>query len=131
MEKATNSNPRVVLYCRVATQSQLDDFAMENQSAHLREQAERKRLEVAGEVRAYEKGVSLHRPGWDAALRMASEKQAGAILVKDLDRVARGFGPMQKVISDLDKHGLGLETCDGAVSFTPELGLSMFNRIRK
>ena len=49
MEK---SKMRVVIYCRVATTEQIDNFAMKAQRACLREQAGRKNLDVVGEVQS-------------------------------------------------------------------------------
>ena len=47
----SSKSKRVVVYCRVATQAQLDgDHALEAQSARLHEQAERLGYEIAGEV---------------------------------------------------------------------------------
>ena len=53
----SNKSKRVVVYCRVATQAQLDgDHTLEAQSARLHEQAERLGYEIVGEVSEYEKG---------------------------------------------------------------------------
>ena len=47
----SNKSKRVVVYCRVATQAQLDgDHTLEAQSARLHEQAERLGYEIVGEV---------------------------------------------------------------------------------
>jgi DNA invertase Pin-like site-specific DNA recombinase len=106
----------------MATQAQLDnDFALENQSARLHKQAEREGLDVVGEVKVYEKGITLDRPGWREALRLASEKQADAILVNGLGRVARGIEDMAQVLSDMDKLGIKLRTCDGSLPYVPIL----------
>ena len=51
----SNKSKRVVVYCRVATQAQLDgDHTLEAQSARLHEQAERLGYEIVGEVSEYE-----------------------------------------------------------------------------
>lgn len=56
----SNKSKRVVVYCRVATQAQLDgDHALEAQSARLHEQAERLGYEIVGEVSEYEKELRL------------------------------------------------------------------------
>ena len=47
----SNKSKRVVVYCRVATQAQLDgDHTLEAQSARLHEQAERLGYEIVGKV---------------------------------------------------------------------------------
>ena len=48
----SSKSKRVVLYCRVATQAQLDgDHTLEEQSARLHEQAERRGYEIRSEER--------------------------------------------------------------------------------
>lgn len=112
---------RAVLYIRVATESQLDDFVMGNQSARLHQQAERDKTEIVGEIRAYEKGITLDRPGWCSAVKLAVEKQADAILVTNIDRAARGLEQYHQLLSELDKHNLSLRTCNGETHSLPEL----------
>ena len=65
----SNKSKRVVVYCRVATQAQLDgDHTLEAQSARLHEQAERLGYEIVGKVSEYEKGTTLDRDGWKKGL---------------------------------------------------------------
>ena len=65
----SNKSKRVVVYCRVATQAQLDgDHTLEAQSARLHEQAERLGYEIVGEVSECEKGTTLDRDGWKKGL---------------------------------------------------------------
>ena len=86
----SNKSKRVVLYCRVATQTQLaDDHTLEAQSARLHEQAERLGYEIVGEVSEYEKGTTLDRDGWKRACQEAVEQKADILLVADLTRIAR------------------------------------------
>ena len=86
----SSKSKRVVLYCRVATQAQLDgDHALEAQSARLHEQAERLGYEIVGEVSEYEKGTTLDRDGWKRACQEAVEQKADILLVAELTRIAR------------------------------------------
>ena len=56
----SNKSKSVVVYCRVATQAQLDgDHTLEAQSARLHEQAERLGYEIVGEVRSMKKELRL------------------------------------------------------------------------
>ena len=72
---------RVVCYCRVATRDQIDDGPLEAQSVYLRRYAKDNGLKVIGEVRAYEKGLTMDRPGWHNVLSLATREKADAILV--------------------------------------------------
>lgn len=103
---------RVVIYARVATQDQCDDTALEAQSRHIREYAERRGMEVVGEVRVVEPGTTMARSGWHDALLLAAKEGADAVCAKDFSRVARGANTMDQAISDLDRYGLDLITCN-------------------
>ena len=119
MSEKQNVKWRVACYCRVATQAQIDDFALDAQSARLHQQAERDGLEVVGEIRAYEKGITLDRPGWHKVLRLAADQKADAIMVTGLDRVARGLPLLTEALAELDKRGLQLHAPDADLLFTP------------
>ncbi len=107
----SSKSKRVVLYCRVATQVQLDgNHALDAQSARLHEYAGRNEYEIMGEVRAYEKGVTLDRDGWKDVCRLTAEKNAGIILVTQLDRVARDRGLLLQALSALAENGIWLQS---------------------
>lgn len=115
--KSQDKKVKVAIYCRVATQAQLDNSAMEGQSARLRQQAQREGFDVVGEVRAYEKGIMLDRTGWETVLSMANEKQANTLMVAGLDRVARGVPLALQALNSLERQGLRLYTCNGDLPF--------------
>ena len=107
----SNKSKRVVVYCRVATQAQLDgDHTLEAQSARLHEQAERLGYEIVGEVSEYEKGTTLDRDGWKAVCRLAAEKKSGLILVTQLDRVTRDMWLLPQALSALAENGVWLQS---------------------
>ena len=107
----SNKSKRVVVYCRVATQAQLDgDHTLEAQSVRLHEYAGRNEYEIMGEVRAYEKGVTLDRDGWKTVCRLAAEKKAGLILVTQLDRVTRDMWLLPQALSALAENGVWLQS---------------------
>lgn len=108
--------PRALIYCRVATSEQVDDFALNAQSARLHQQAEREQFNIIGEVKAYEDGTTLNRPGWQEAVRLAAERKADIILVAKCTRVARDTFLLIEAIRDLNQHGIQLHAVDGALS---------------
>ena len=103
---------RVVCYCRVATQSQNDDSPLETQSVYLRRYAKDNGLKVIGEVRAYEKGLTMDRPGWYNVLSLATREKADAILVMELGRVARNPWMVMETLRELSEQGLMVFTSD-------------------
>ena len=112
---------RVVCYCRVATRDQIDDGPLQAQSARLRRYAGDNDLEVVGEVRAYEKGISMNRPGWYNVLSLAAKKHADAILVPELGRVARDPWIVMETLKELSKQGLMVFASDYSLSCNTSL----------
>ena len=103
---------RVVCYCRVATRDQIDDGPLEAQSVYLRRYAKDNGLKVIGEVRAYEKGLTMDRPGWYNVLSLATREKADAILVMELGRVARNPWMVMETMRELSEQGLMVFTSD-------------------
>ena len=97
---------RVVCYCRVATRDQIDDGPLEAQSVYLRRYAKDNGLKVIGEVRAYEKGLTMDRPGWHNVLSLATREKADAILVMELGRVSRNPWMVMETMRELSEQGL-------------------------
>lgn len=112
---------RVACYCRVATQNQIDDAPLEAQSIYLRRYAKDNGLEVIGEVRAYEKGLTMDRPGWYNVLSLAARENADAILVMELGRVARDPWMVMEALRELSKQGLMVFASDYSLSCNTSL----------
>lgn len=118
---------RVVCYCRVATQSQNDDSPLETQSVYLRRYAKDNGLKVIGEVRAYEKGLTMDRPGWYNVLSLATREKADAILVMELGRVARNPWMVMETMRELSEQGLMVFASDYSLS----CNTSLANKIKQ
>ena len=118
---------RVVCYCRVATQSQNDDSPLETQSVYLRRYAKDNGLKVIGEVRAYEKGLTMDRPGWYNVLSPATREKADAILVMELGRVARNPWMVMETLRELSEQGLMVFASDYSLS----CNTSLANKIKQ
>lgn len=112
---------RVVCYCRVATKNQNDDSPLEAQSVYLRRYAKDNGLKVIGEVRAYEKGLTMDRPGWYNVLSLAAGKKADAVLVTELGRVARDPWMVMKALRKLSEQGLMVFASDYSLSCNTSL----------
>ena len=108
--------PRALIYCRVATSEQADDFALNAQSVRLHQQAEREQFNIVGEVKAYEDGTTLNRPGWQETVRLAAERKADIILAAKCTRVARNTFLLIQAIRDLNQRGIQLRAVDGTHS---------------
>ncbi len=118
---------RVVCYCRVATRDQNDDSPLETQSVYLRRYAKDNGLKVIGEVRAYEKGLTMDRPGWYNVLSLATREKADAILVMELGRVARNPWMVMETLRELSEQGLMVFASDYSLS----CNTSLANKIKQ
>ena len=112
---------RVVCYCRVATRDQIDDGPLEAQSVYLRRYAKDNGLKVIGEVRAYEKGLTMDRPGWYNVLSLAAGKKADAVLVTELGRVARDPWMVMEALRKLSEQGMMVFASDYSLSCNTSL----------
>ena len=112
---------RVVCYCRVATKNQNDDSPLEAQSVYLRRYAKDNGLKVIGEVRAYEKGLTMDRPGWYKVLSLAAGKKADAVLVTELGRVARDPWMVMEALRKLSEQGMMVFASDYSLSCNTSL----------
>ena len=112
---------RVVCYCRVATRDQNDDSPLETQSVYLRRYAKDNGLKVIGEVRAYEKGLTMYRPGWYNVLSLAAGKKADAVLVTELGRVARDPWMVMEALRKLSEQGMMVFASDYSLSCNTSL----------
>ena len=112
---------RVVCYCRVATKNQNDDSPLEAQSVYLRRYAKDNGLKVIGEVRAYEKGLTMDRPGWYNVLSLAAGKKADAVLVTELGRVARDPWMVMEALRKLSEQGMMVFASDYSLSCNTDL----------
>ena len=112
---------RVACYCRVATKNQIDDAPLEAQSTRLHRYAANNGLAVIGEVRAYEKGISMDRSGWHDVLSLAARERADAILVTELGRVARDPWMVMETLRELSEQGLMVFASDYSLSCNTSL----------
>ena len=112
---------RVVFYCRDATKNQNDDSPLEAQSVYLRRYAKDNGLKVIGEVRAYEKGLTMDRPGWYNVLSLAAGKKADAVLVTELGRVARDPWMVMEALRKLSEQGMMVFASDYSLSCNTSL----------
>lgn len=112
---------RVACYCRVATKNQIDDASLEAQSTRLHRYAANNGLAVIGEVRTYEKGISMDRSGWHDVLSLAARERADAILVTELGRVARDPWMVMETLRELSEQGLMVFASDYSLSCNTSL----------
>jgi site-specific DNA recombinase len=106
MQSIPNNNLRLALYCRVSTEEQREGQTIESQIKEL-EQFATSRWTI---IRTYKdegwSGSILARPELDRLRDDASKHLFDAVLINDVDRLARDVTHLGIIKRDLERHGL-------------------------
>src|SRR5882724_6261399 len=106
MQSIPNNNLRLVLYCRVSTEEQREGQTIESQIKEL-EQFATSRWTI---IRTYKdegwSGSILARPELDKLRDDASKQLFDAVLINDVDRLARDVSHLGIIKRDLERHGV-------------------------
>jgi DNA invertase Pin-like site-specific DNA recombinase len=118
---------RVVGYTRVSTQEQAKDgWTLAQQRADIIAECERRGWELAEVIEdAGFTGTNDHRPGLQQALTMLRKRQAQAIVVARLDRLARSTQQLCDYIVLSKKQGWSMVALDVALDTTTANGRFM------
>lgn len=101
--------PRVVLYCRVATDHD-EGRSLEAQKERLRQYAERQGYAVVAEVSEIGGGLSLDRPGIRELSGLAYRHAMDEVLAVNIDRFGRNTGDVLRFEGKLRKQHVCLNT---------------------
>jgi len=120
----TSINMRSVLYCRVST----TDQNVEVQLTSLREYAERRGWQVAGEF--VDQGVSgskEKRPALDKLMADARRRAMDAIVVFSFDRFARSVSHLARALDEFRALGIEFVSLHEAIDTSTPMGRAMFH----
>lgn len=96
---------RIVVYCRVATEGQLD---MQKES--LRRYAEEQGYTVVEEIAEVAKGSTLRRAGIRRIYQLGYNKAADMVLVESVSRISRHVGHVGAFYNKVKGYGMEVET---------------------
>lgn len=106
MQSIPNNNLRLALYCRVSTEEQREGQTIESQIKEL-EQFATSSWTI---IRTYKdegwSGSILARPELDRLRDDASKHLFDAVLINDVDRLARDVTHLGIIKRDLERHGV-------------------------
>lgn len=113
--EAGSGRGRAILYARVSTTRQArGGYSLAQQLEALRGFAARKGYGVLEEVAdAAQSGATLHRPGLDRARDLVAAGGVDAVLVQDVDRLARDPEHHMLLQHELGKHGCEIVALNG------------------
>lgn len=100
---------RCIIYCRVSTDGQKENYSLPEQEKMCLERAEERGYKVVGIVKDECSGAKIERPGMDKVLDLAHAREFEVLLVSDLDRFARE--PEVKILlkRELTSYGVRIE----------------------
>jgi DNA invertase Pin-like site-specific DNA recombinase len=124
------NTPRYVLYTRVSTEGQRDNFSHDSQLDALQNYVANRSGRVVDIIRETASGNSIAaRPGIQRALELLETNQADVLLCYDFSRFSRNVEHQHQLLRRLDAVGKRIEfatfelTRDGNGQLTPESGL--------
>ncbi len=80
---------RCVIYCRVSTEGQKDNYSLPEQERMCLERAQERGYEIVQIVKEDYSGAKIDRPGMSQVLDLAHDSAFDVLLISDLDRFAR------------------------------------------
>jgi DNA invertase Pin-like site-specific DNA recombinase len=120
----TSINMRSVLYCRVST----TDQNVEVQLTALREYAERRGWQVAGEyVDLGVSGSKEKRPALDKLMADARRRAMDAVVVFRFDRFARSVSHLARALDEFRALGIEFVSLHEAIDTSTAMGRAMFH----
>ena len=112
---------RAIIYARVSTDEQGDNFSLPSQINACRTYATERGMQVVAELQDVQSGAVLERPGLARARELARQRQIDAVIVYSLDRLSRNVAHTLLLRDELTEAGVTLHTCTrGQASDTPE-----------
>lgn len=109
---------RCVIYCRVSTDGQKDNYSLPDQERMCRERAGERGYEIVQVVREEFSGAKVDRPGMNEVLELAHDSAFDILLISDLDRFARD--PVPKILLKRELEDCGIRIEYVLKDFTPD-----------
>jgi DNA invertase Pin-like site-specific DNA recombinase len=100
---------RCVIYCRVSTEGQRDNYSLPEQERMCLERAQERGYHVVKVIKEAHSGADVDRPGMNEVLDLAHEGKFNVLLVSDLDRFARDMAPKILLKKELTECGVRIE----------------------
>ncbi len=112
---------RAIIYARVSTDEQGDNFSLPSQIDACRTYATERGMQVVAEIQDVQSGAVLERPGLSKVRELARQRKIDAVITYSLDRLSRNVAHTLLLRDELTEAGATLHTCTrGQASDTPE-----------
>ncbi len=112
---------RAIIYARVSTDEQGDNYSLPSQVDACRRYAADRGMQVIADVQDAASGAVLERPGLTRVRELARQKAVDCVIVYALDRLTRNVAHMLLLRDELSAAGVALHTVNrGQAQDTPE-----------
>ena len=131
--------PRAIIYTRVSTDDQGDNFSLPTQLAACRKYAADQGMEIVGECADVMSGSLLDRPGLTKVRQAVSVGAVDAVIVYSQDRLTRSVAHMILLRDELRaanvamhavSRGMSAETPEGRLFDTIEASFAEYDRLK-
>jgi len=104
---------RTVVYARVSSAHQGENYSLESQIEACLDYAERHGLQVIAQFTDTISGVTLKRPGLESLLEMVRANQVDVLLVYTADRLSRSVADFYLIKDELFRHKVECQSVSG------------------
>jgi site-specific DNA recombinase len=118
---------RAVVYARVSSVYQGENYSLESQIEACLQYGEIHGLQVMAQFTDTVSGVTLKRPGLEALLEMVRTDQIDVLLVYTADRLSRSVADFYLIKDELLRHGVECEAVSGPRWEEADSGSQMFD----
>jgi site-specific DNA recombinase len=116
---------KAIIYARVSTEDQLDNYSIDTQITECQRVADSAHLRVIDVIYDDISGVSVDRPGMGRVLERAKAGEFHVLLCYSLDRFARDYVPRFFFETELNRNGVQLQFATQTFDNTPTGALQM------
>jgi len=112
---------RAIIYARVSTEEQENNFSLPSQVEACRRYASEHGMQMVAEVQDVASGATLDRPGLSRIRELARKRMIDAVVVYALDRLSRNTAHLLLLLDELRSAGVAPHTVNrGESGDTPE-----------
>lgn len=105
----SDTNSRAIIYARVSTEDQADNYSFDTQVAACQKYADINEIKVIDQYMEDISGITVNRPKMNQILARAKEREFEVLICYTLDRFARDFVPQYLLETELRRNGVKIE----------------------
>jgi site-specific DNA recombinase len=105
----SDTNSKAIIYARVSTEDQADNYSFDTQVAACQKYAQSNGMQVIDEYTEDISGITFNRPNKNEILARAKASEFNVLICYTIDRFARDFVPQYLLEAELRRNGVKIE----------------------